>query len=107
MPYKVVAKFSPDHVPAGTKSNIMVLDKIPQKAILSHKNTRAFFTHCGMHGVMESIYWAVPIIGMPIFLDQYDILTKVVERGIGLGVDKWSTKDDIAKAIQTVVSEPK
>ncbi len=27
-------------------------------------------THCGMHGVMEAIYHGVPMVGMPVFIDQ-------------------------------------
>ena len=34
------------------------------------KNLRLFITHCGMHGVMEAIYHGVPMVGMPVFIDQ-------------------------------------
>ena len=41
-----------------------------EQAVLAHNNTRLFITHCGMHGVLESIHYAVPLVGMPVFIDQ-------------------------------------
>ena len=52
------------------------------QAILAHLNTRVFFTHCGMHGVMEAIWHGVPVVGMPVFIDQGDVLVRMTERGI-------------------------
>jgi UDP:flavonoid glycosyltransferase YjiC (YdhE family) len=40
------------------------------QAILSHPKVIVFMTHCGMHGVMEAIYHGVPMVGMPVFIDQ-------------------------------------
>ncbi len=36
----------------------------------AHKNTILFLTHCGMHGVLEAIHYAVPMVGIPVFIDQ-------------------------------------
>ena len=35
---------------------------------LGHKKTVLFITHCGMHGVLEAIYNAVPMVGIPVFI---------------------------------------
>ena len=40
-------------------SNVLVLPWVPQQAILAHKATKVFITHCGMHGVLEAIYHQV------------------------------------------------
>ncbi len=42
-----------------------------------------FMTHCGMHGVMEAIYHGVPMVGMPVFIDQVSFIT--TERFTDLG----------------------
>ena len=58
----------PDHI--KVPPNVMLKSFLPQSDILAHKNVAMFITHCGMHGVMESIYHAVPMVGMPVFIDQ-------------------------------------
>ena len=55
-----------------------------------------------MHGVMEAIYHQVPMVGMPVFIDQVDVLARIQQKGIGVGLDKWASKDEIGSAIQKV-----
>ena len=54
--------------------NVLLKPFLPQQDILAHKNLRLFITHCGMHGVMEAIYHSVPMVGMPVFIDQVSYL---------------------------------
>ncbi len=72
LPQKVIMKL--DALPADSKvkvpSNVYLKPFLPQQDILAHKNLRLFITHCGMHGVMEAIYHGVPMVGMPVFVDQ-------------------------------------
>jgi len=35
-----------------------------------HPNIRLFVTHCGLLSTFETIVRAVPIVGVPIFVDQ-------------------------------------
>ena len=42
------------------------------------------------------------MVGMPVFIDQTDVLTRIQEKGIGLGVDKASSADNIHRAIVKV-----
>jgi hypothetical protein len=44
--------------------------ELTSQALLSHPKLLVFMTHCGMHGVMEAIFHAVPMVGMPVFIDQ-------------------------------------
>ncbi|CAI9091295.1 OLC1v1026274C1 [Oldenlandia corymbosa var. corymbosa] len=57
----------------------------PQAKILKHRSTGAFVSHCGWSSVMESIVWGVPIIAMPMQLDQ-PLNARVVE-AVGVGVE--------------------
>jgi len=84
---------------------------------LAHPKTLAFFTHCGMHGVLEAIYHAVPIVGMPVFIDQVgqvcigiwptsvdlivqaDLRVRVEEKAIGVTLAKSATEEEIYQAI--------
>ena len=37
---------------------------------MAHQNVILFLTHCGMHGVLEAVWNKVPMVGMPVFIDQ-------------------------------------
>ena len=52
--------------------------------VSEHGDTVLFVSHCGMNGVMESLYHRVPLLCMPIFADQPDNSARLVERGLGL-----------------------
>ena len=58
-----------------------------------------------MHGVMESIYHEVPMVGMPVAFDQGDVLTRIEEKGIGIGISKWASPDLIVNAVKTVLND--
>ncbi|KAL8524946.1 hypothetical protein ACS0TY_014535 [Phlomoides rotata] len=49
---------------------IMVTGWAPQASILAHPNTGGFVSHCGWSSITESMYFGVPVIGMPMKLDQ-------------------------------------
>ena len=61
--------------------NVMLKPFLPQQDILAHKNLRLFITHCGMHGVMEAIFYSVPMVGMPVFIDQVSTLSYLINMG--------------------------
>jgi len=42
--------------------------------ILGHINCKLFISHGGIHSIMESIAAGIPIIGFPVFGDQYQNL---------------------------------
>jgi len=86
--------------------NVLVLPWVPQQAILAHPATKVFITHCGMHGVLEAIYHQVPMVGMPVFIDQKDVLKRMEEKGVGLGVPKGAPADEIHAAIVEVRDNP-
>lgn len=63
-----------------------------------------FFTHCGMHGVLEALHHGVPMVGMPVFADQQDVLVRLEERGVAVGVSKQADKGEIYEAIKHVLT---
>ena len=60
----------------------------PQHDLLAHPKTALFVTHCGMTGILESVYHSVPMLALPIFGDQPDNAARLVERGLALWVDR-------------------
>ena len=44
------------------------------------------------------------MVGMPIYLNQEDNLSRLIEKGIAVGVSKWSDSEEIYQAIIKVIS---
>ncbi|CAH4028511.1 unnamed protein product [Pieris brassicae] len=64
-------------------SNLAVRPWLPQKEILAHPNIKLFISHGGLIGTQEAIYNGIPIIGIPIYADQFNNLLIAEERGFG------------------------
>ncbi|CAI9278202.1 unnamed protein product [Lactuca saligna] len=58
----------------------------PQAKILCHKNIGGFVSHCGWSSTMEAMKFGVPIIAMPMHLDQPVNARLVAEVGVGVEV---------------------
>ncbi|XP_072031065.1 UDP-glucuronosyltransferase 2B15-like [Amphiura filiformis] len=92
--------------PQRIPSNVKMMDYIPQNDLLGHPKTRLLIYQCGINGVFEALYHGVPIICIPIFLDQFDNAQRVVSRGIGLRLDiKTLTSKELLDAINTVLGD--
>ena len=106
LPQRVIFKFNSSKVAASAPSNVLVVPWVPQQAVLAHPATRVFITHCGIHGVLEAIHHGVPMVGIPVFVDQGDVLVRVVGHGIGVGLDKAAKESDIVAAVKEVRDNP-
>ena len=58
---------------AMNNPNFMLKTHVPQRQILKHEKTRLFITNCGANGVLEALYYGVPIIGFPKVEEQKDV----------------------------------
>ncbi|XP_049381457.1 beta-D-glucosyl crocetin beta-1,6-glucosyltransferase-like [Solanum stenotomum] len=103
-----------DALPKGFLERIgergKVLDKFaPQLRILNHTSTGGFISHCGWNSVMESIDFGVPIIAMPMHLDQPMNARLIVELGVAVEIvrddDGKIHKGEIAETIKNVIIE--
>lgn len=81
----------------------------PQARILAHQSVGGFVSHCGWSSVMESMKFGVPIIAMPMHLDQPLDARIVEDVGVGLEVMRNESgeleRKEIAKVIKAVVVE--
>ncbi|XP_069691985.1 UDP-glucosyltransferase 2-like [Periplaneta americana] len=85
--------------------NVVVCEWLPQNDVLAHPNIKAFLTHCGRLSVMEAIYRAVPIVAMPLAMDQHANMRLVLERGVAVHLDyKSLTKDTVLSAMREILS---
>lgn len=68
----------------------------------------ACVTHGGLASVMEAIYTATPLLGIPLFSDQFFNINNVVVRGGGVQVDLDTIDEQQFKhAIHEVINNPK
>ena len=106
IPQRVIFKYDSTEVASVAPDNVLVVPWVPQQAVLAHPATRIFITHCGIHGVLEAIHYGVPMVGIPVFVDQGDVLTRIVGHGIGVGLDKSATEEEIVNAVVEVRDNP-
>ncbi|XP_054588913.1 UDP-glucuronosyltransferase 2C1 [Nothobranchius furzeri] len=86
LPQKVIWRYVGQR-PANLGSNTLLVNWLPQNDLLGHPKTRAFVTHGGTNGVQEAIHHGVPVVGLPLFYDQADNLSRVRTKGAAVIVD--------------------
>ncbi|XP_037302627.1 UDP-glucosyltransferase 2 [Manduca sexta] len=99
----VIWKFEekPDQLP----NNVHVLKWAPQQSILAHPNCVLFITHGGQLSTTEAIHFGVPIIGIPVFGDQFVNIARAVNKGFALQVKlSYSLAEDLKLAIQEILN---
>ncbi|XP_047437458.1 UDP-glucuronosyltransferase 2C1-like [Mugil cephalus] len=107
LPQKVIWKYAGDR-PATLGNNTLMVDWMPQNDLLGHPKIKLFVAHGGTNGVQEAIYHGVPVVGIPVFFDQYDNLLRLKDRGGAeiLTLATLDKDDNFLKAIQEVLNEP-
>ncbi|XP_059096110.1 UDP-glucuronosyltransferase 2A3-like [Tigriopus californicus] len=111
VPFKAILQIEPSQIPEGLldPAKILIDQFLPLPEILEHPNTKLFISHCGSSSVQESIFYGVPILGMPIFEDQFDIAQSLEERGVGLVI--WNKEQitwlEISAKIKEIIQNPK
>ncbi|KAF3433423.1 hypothetical protein FNV43_RR24525 [Rhamnella rubrinervis] len=87
----------------------MVVDGwVPQAKILQHPSTGGFLSHCGWSSTLEGMINGVPIIAMPMQLDQPMNAKLVVEVGVGIEVPRVDGKfkrGELTRVIKEVVKQ--
>ncbi|EDW84181.2 uncharacterized protein Dwil_GK13997 [Drosophila willistoni] len=103
---RVLWKFEESNF-AEKPNNVFISDWFPQDDILAHDKVIAFITHGGLLSTTESIYHGKPVIGIPIFGDQFTNMARAVQSGYGASV-KYSdlTYERLHNAIKAVITDP-
>ncbi|CAI6364338.1 unnamed protein product [Macrosiphum euphorbiae] len=89
-------------------TNFYVNSWLPQREILNHPNCKLFITHGGVHGIIEAIDAGIPIIGFPIFGDQFQNVRSSQENGIGIMSNIFTlTEETFEKDVKLIINDKK
>ncbi|XP_004419185.1 PREDICTED: UDP-glucuronosyltransferase 2C1-like [Ceratotherium simum simum] len=106
IPQKVLWRYT-GKKPDTLGPNTRLYEWIPQNDLLGHPKTRVFITHCGTNGIYEAIYHGVPVVGLPIFGDQFDNIARIKAKGAAVEVDLHKMmSSDLLNALKATINNP-
>ncbi|XP_034479892.1 UDP-glucuronosyltransferase 2C1 isoform X3 [Drosophila innubila] len=104
---RILWKFEDEKLP-NLPSNVMVQKWMPQTDILAHPNVKVFISHGGLFGTQEAVHFGVPVLGMPVYADQYLNIRKGTAAGFALGVDyRTVTEEELRYSLTELLENPK
>ncbi|XP_052743558.1 UDP-glycosyltransferase UGT5-like [Bicyclus anynana] len=105
LPYDVIWKWDLDSM-SGKSDNINLYKWLPQSDLLRHPKIKLFITQGGLQSTDEAIDAGVPLVGIPLFADQWFNTEKYPYHKIGVKLDLPSLTEEIFRdAIVTVISD--
>lgn len=75
---------------------------------IAHPKLKLFVYHGGLSGMNEAIANKVPILGIPLFADQFRNIANAVYSGMGLSLDhKTLDKQSVLVAVKELINDEK
>lgn len=74
--------------------------------ITAHPNIKVFISHGGLIGTQEAIFHGVPLVGIPIYADQYNNLLQAEKLGFGKILQyRDINEDNLRKSLHEVLKD--
>nr|XP_027775554.1 LOW QUALITY PROTEIN: UDP-glucuronosyltransferase 2B4-like [Marmota flaviventris] len=106
IPKKILWRFD-GKKPDTLGLNIRLYKWIPEGDLLGHPKTRAFITPGGTNGIYEAISHGIPMVGIPLFVDQPDNISHMKIKRAAVRLDfNTRTSTDLLKALNIVIKVP-
>ena len=103
-PYRVVVSMGPRSDELKLASNMVGEEFLPQTQVLPLVDV--VITHGGNNTVVESLYFAKPMVLLPLFWDQHDNAQRMDETGYGVRLATYEhSPDELLGAIEHLRSE--
>ncbi|XP_048002440.1 UDP-glucosyltransferase 2-like [Leguminivora glycinivorella] len=104
IPYNIFWKWDSEDFPISS-SNIRTFNWLPQVDFLRHPKVKLFLTQAGLRSTEDAIEAGVPLIGIPVFMDQFSNAEKYVRHGIGIKLDKDTlTEIQLTESINMIMT---
>ncbi|KAK0424050.1 hypothetical protein QR680_008471 [Steinernema hermaphroditum] len=107
--YKFIWKYDDDEVDFfKNHSNVFPSKWVPQNDLLHSGKIAAFITHAGQNSYIEACHAGVPMIAVPLFLDQHHNAAAVLSKNLGVKLDRLAlTEEAIIDTLEEVLNNPK
>ncbi|XP_037337309.2 UDP-glucuronosyltransferase 3A1-like [Pungitius pungitius] len=108
VPLGVIWRYDPQRWPSylDRPPNLRLMDWLPLNDLLGHKKARVFVTHGGQNSLFQAVYHAVPVLGIPLFGDQFDNMVRATTKGLGLTIKPTHiTRELLSSTIQTLTQD--
>uniref|UniRef100_A0A0P6EHC7 UDP-glucuronosyltransferase n=1 Tax=Daphnia magna TaxID=35525 RepID=A0A0P6EHC7_9CRUS len=85
--------------------NVKLMSWLPQADLLGHPKMRLFITHGGVNSIQEAVYHNIPLIVLPVFIDQPINAQKAQDDGYAIRLD-WDnlTEEILFNAIEQILT---
>ncbi|GAB0090001.1 hypothetical protein DMENIID0001_046320 [Sergentomyia squamirostris] len=105
--YNFLWKFDEDDI-ADVPKNVIIKKWLPQNDVLAHPNTKLFISHCGLLSTVEATWYGVPILGSPVFVDQFVNAHQLVKAGLAeqFNIVDFTT-EEVKDLILKMMTNPK
>ncbi|KAM3868477.1 UDP-glucuronosyltransferase 3A1-like [Diretmus argenteus] len=108
VPQGVIWRYDPERWPSDleTPPNLRLVDWLPLNDLLGHPKARLFITHGGQNSLFQAVYHAVPVLGIPLFGDQFDNVVRAEAKGLGLTINPTHiTRELLSSTIQKLIQD--
>ncbi|XP_034250265.1 LOW QUALITY PROTEIN: uncharacterized protein LOC117650772 [Thrips palmi] len=106
LPQRVLWKYEGDGL--QPPANVKVVPWLPQRDVLAHPKVVVFMTHGGLMGTTEALSLGVPMVGIPVFMDQGPNILLYQEIGIARQLDyRTMTKDSVLATLREFTTSDK
>ncbi|CAD6191762.1 unnamed protein product [Caenorhabditis auriculariae] len=88
-------------------TNVHKLEWLPQTTLLQDKRVIGFISHAGQNSYVETAAAGIPIIAIPLIVDQFYNARNAVDKGIGILIDKEELNEsNLVVALDQLLNNP-
>ena len=100
-------RHSPQWLAELLPSSVRLEQWVDQPAVLEHPAVHLFLSHGGMGSAQEAIAVGLPILALPLLIDQPSISAKLRDKGVAEVLDKMTfTADGMCAAMRRLAFDP-